>query len=108
MLRDKIGLVCRKIYTSKQCQFEDVTIIPLYYCITCTLSSLSCLLAFYDIPISKKLFYLLVKIIVTRICYLYKTETQCFFGSSFISQIRNCVLLVDTSELRNRAQPLLQ
>ena len=26
MLRDNIGLVWRKIYTSKQCQFEDVTI----------------------------------------------------------------------------------
>ena len=36
---------------SKKCQFEDVTIIPLYYCITCTRSSLSCLLAFYGIPI---------------------------------------------------------
>ena len=32
---DNIGLVWSKIYVSKKCQFEDVTIIPLYYYITC-------------------------------------------------------------------------
>ena len=30
MLRDNIGLVWKKICMSKQCHFEDVTIIPLY------------------------------------------------------------------------------
>ena len=48
MLRDNVGLVWRKIYMSKLCQFEDVTIIPWY---SCTMSSLSSLLAFYGIPI---------------------------------------------------------
>ena len=47
---DKIGLVWSKIYMSKKCQFEDVTIIPLYYCITCPMT-LSCVLASYSIPI---------------------------------------------------------
>ena len=65
---DNIGLVWSKIYMSKKCQFEDVTIIPLYYCITCTRSSLSCLLAFYGIPIFqtfliRRMFYSLVIII---------------------------------------------
>ena len=51
MLREKIWLVWRKLYMSKKCQFEDVIVIPLYCCITSTRSSLSCLLAFYGIPI---------------------------------------------------------
>ena len=46
---DNIGLVWSKIYMSKKCQFEDVTIIH------CTIAShaqghLCCLLAFYGIP----------------------------------------------------------
>ena len=45
---DNIGRVWSKIYMSRKCQFEDVTIIPLHHM---PRSSLSCLLAFYSIPI---------------------------------------------------------
>ena len=45
MLRNNIGLVWRKIYTSKQRQFEDVC----NHHPIVTRSSLSCLLAFYGI-----------------------------------------------------------
>ena len=52
ILHDNIGLV----YKSKRCQFESHY--PLYYCIAFTRPSLSCLLAFYTIPIFT-IFYLL-------------------------------------------------
>ena len=68
---DKIGLVWSKIYMSKKCQFEDVTIIPLYYM---PRSSLSCLLAFYGIPIFHTF-------LIRRIFYLFtchKYHPYCF------------------------------
>ena len=63
VLRDNIGLVWRKCYTSKLCQFKVCSHHPLYYCIMFTRSSLSCLLAFYGILIFHtflECFYLLV------------------------------------------------
>ena len=46
-----IGLVWWRMCTSRQRQCEDCTPPPVCYYITCTRSSLSCLLAFYVIPL---------------------------------------------------------
>ena len=52
MLHDNIGLVWRKIYTSKRCQFEDVTIMHSATASHAVYSSsLPCLHAFYGIYI---------------------------------------------------------
>ena len=51
-----------KFYMSKRCQFKVCSHHPLYYCIMFTRSSVSCLLAFYGIPIflTFRIFNLLV------------------------------------------------
>ena len=48
---NNIGLVWRKLYRSERCQFQGCCHHPLYYCITLTRSSLSCLPALSTIPI---------------------------------------------------------
>ena len=65
--RQYIGLVWRKFYTNKWCQFKVCNNHLLYYCIMFTRSSLSCLFTFYGIPIFhtfliRSIFHLLVYI----------------------------------------------
>ena len=97
-------LIRNILQSSKPCQFKVCSHHPLYYCIMFTRSSLSCLLAFYGIPIFhtfylRKIPFLNRYILFPALMTLYFNPSPSFQRLIFYFQYLNHHLLIGDSRI---------